>query len=91
MEDEWLFLSSFPVEILQSLVCGSLGGPLGPAISSHAEQDGTVGPVSLPRRAETFGGFDSHQMSVCKGEYMCSGSQLSAPAFSAGFWGRSAL
>ncbi|XP_049639200.1 A-kinase anchor protein 13 [Suncus etruscus] len=55
------------VEILQSLVCGSLGGPLGPAVSSHAEQDGTVGPVSLPRRAETFGGFDSHQMSVCKG------------------------
>ncbi|XP_055969775.1 A-kinase anchor protein 13 isoform X2 [Sorex fumeus] len=55
------------VEALQSLVSGSLGGSLGPAVSSPVEQDGAVGPVSLPRRAETFGGFDSHQMSACKG------------------------
>ncbi|XP_054998038.1 A-kinase anchor protein 13 isoform X2 [Sorex araneus] len=55
------------VEALQSLVSGSLGGSLGPAVSSPTEQDGAVGPVSLPRRAETFGGFDSHQMSACKG------------------------
>ncbi|XP_074173494.1 A-kinase anchor protein 13 isoform X5 [Rhinolophus sinicus] len=55
------------VEILQSLVSGSLGGTLGPAVSSPGEQEGPVGPVSLPRRAETFGGFDSHQMSASKG------------------------
>ncbi|XP_023599820.1 A-kinase anchor protein 13 isoform X3 [Myotis lucifugus] len=55
------------VEILQGLVSGSLGGPLGPAGSSPAGQEGTVGPVSLPRRAETFGGFDSHQMNASKG------------------------
>ncbi|XP_045152429.1 A-kinase anchor protein 13 isoform X3 [Echinops telfairi] len=55
------------VEILQGLVSGSLGGALGPAAGSPAEQDCTVGPVSLPRRAETFGGFDSHQMNSAKG------------------------
>ncbi|XP_032197993.1 A-kinase anchor protein 13 isoform X15 [Mustela erminea] len=55
------------VEILQGLVSGSLGGTLGPAVSSPVEQEGTVGPVSLPRRAETFGGFDSHQMNASKG------------------------
>ncbi|XP_029910505.1 A-kinase anchor protein 13 isoform X2 [Myripristis murdjan] len=27
---------------------------------------GTIGPVCLPRRAETFGGFDSHQMNSSK-------------------------
>ncbi|XP_067235199.1 A-kinase anchor protein 13 isoform X5 [Chanodichthys erythropterus] len=43
------------VETLQVLVNDSLGG---------AVQDGVcaAGPVTLPRRAETFGGFDSHQM-----------------------------
>lgn len=61
---------SLPVEILQSLVSGSLGGTLGPAVSSPGEQEGPVGPVSLPRRAETFGGFDSHQMSASKGEWL---------------------
>lgn len=61
---------SFPVEILQSLVSGSLGGALGPAVSSPGEQEGPVGPVSLPRRAETFGGFDSHQMSASKGQWL---------------------
>uniref|UniRef100_A0A8C7A8U2 A-kinase anchoring protein 13 n=1 Tax=Neovison vison TaxID=452646 RepID=A0A8C7A8U2_NEOVI len=55
------------VEILQGLVSGSLGGTLGPAVSSPIEQEGLVGPVSLPRRAETFGGFDSHQMNASKG------------------------
>ncbi|XP_071070449.1 A-kinase anchor protein 13 isoform X4 [Dasypus novemcinctus] len=55
------------VEILQGLVSGSLGGTLGQAISSPVEQEGIVGPVSLPRRAETFGGFDSHQMNASKG------------------------
>lgn len=55
------------VEILQGLVSGSLGGTLGQAVSSPVEQEGTVGPVSLPRRAETFGGFDSHQMNASKG------------------------
>ncbi|XP_055049130.2 A-kinase anchor protein 13 isoform X2 [Misgurnus anguillicaudatus] len=47
------------VETLQVLVNGRLGG---------AVQDGvyTAGPVSLPRRAETFGGFDSHQMNISK-------------------------
>ncbi|XP_012867514.1 PREDICTED: A-kinase anchor protein 13 isoform X2 [Dipodomys ordii] len=55
------------VEILQGLVSGSLGGTLGQAASSPAEQEATVGPISLPRRAETFGGFDSHQMNASKG------------------------
>ncbi|KAM9183671.1 A-kinase anchor protein 13 [Dugong dugon] len=55
------------VEILQGLVSGSLGGTLGPAVTSLTEQEGMVGPVSLPRRAETFGGFDSHQMNASKG------------------------
>ncbi|ELK24208.1 A-kinase anchor protein 13 [Myotis davidii] len=55
------------VEILQGLVSGSLGSPLGQAVSSPVGQEGTVGPVSLPRRAETFGGFDSHQMNASKG------------------------
>ncbi|XP_016007144.2 A-kinase anchor protein 13 isoform X9 [Rousettus aegyptiacus] len=50
------------VEVLQSLVSGSLGGALGPP----AESEGVAGPVSLPRRAETFGGFDSHQMNASK-------------------------
>ncbi|XP_073083353.1 A-kinase anchor protein 13 isoform X13 [Manis javanica] len=55
------------VEILQDLMSGSLGGTLGPAVGSPVEQEGMVGPVSLPRRAETFGGFDSHQMNASKG------------------------
>ncbi|XP_036787791.2 A-kinase anchor protein 13 isoform X11 [Manis pentadactyla] len=55
------------VEILQGLMSGSLGGTLGQAVGSPVEQEGMVGPVSLPRRAETFGGFDSHQMNASKG------------------------
>ncbi|XP_071383271.1 A-kinase anchor protein 13-like isoform X3 [Centroberyx affinis] len=50
------------VETLQTLVNGSLGG----AMASVQEGGGGTGPVCLPRRAETFGGFDSHQMSSSK-------------------------
>nr|XP_015809407.2 A-kinase anchor protein 13 isoform X3 [Nothobranchius furzeri] len=49
------------VETLQTLVNGSLGG----AMASVHEAGGS-GPVCLPRRAETFGGFDSHQMHSSK-------------------------
>ncbi|KAL2076380.1 hypothetical protein ACEWY4_028023 [Coilia grayii] len=52
------------VETLQTLVNGSLGGAVGQQVSQEAV--GAVGPVSLPRRAETFGGFDSHQMNITK-------------------------
>ncbi|XP_055010223.1 A-kinase anchor protein 13 isoform X2 [Boleophthalmus pectinirostris] len=45
------------VETLQTLVNGSLGGAM-----ASIQEGGGVGPVCLPRRAETFGGFDSHQM-----------------------------
>ncbi|XP_067327451.1 A-kinase anchor protein 13 isoform X3 [Anolis sagrei] len=55
------------VELLQGLVSRSLGSALGPQLSSLSSEQETVGPISLPRRAETFGGFDSHQMNVCKG------------------------
>ncbi|KAM4826369.1 A-kinase anchor protein 13-like isoform 2-T2 [Thomomys bottae] len=55
------------VEILQGLVSGSLGGTLGQVPSGPAEQEAMMGPISLPRRAETFGGFDSHQMNASKG------------------------
>ncbi|XP_073715756.1 uncharacterized protein [Misgurnus anguillicaudatus] len=48
------------VEMLQALVNSSLGGAVGQQVA------GAQGNVSLPRRAETFGGFDSHQMNVCK-------------------------
>ncbi|NXV64563.1 AKP13 protein, partial [Molothrus ater] len=56
------------VELLQHLVNRSLGTALGQQVSSTAmDQEGGVGPISLPRRAETFGGFDSHQMNASKG------------------------
>ncbi|XP_056613508.1 A-kinase anchor protein 13 isoform X3 [Triplophysa dalaica] len=51
------------VEMLQTLVNSSLGGAVGQQVVCA---QGNVGPVCLPRRAETFGGFDSHQMSMCK-------------------------
>ncbi|XP_030811134.1 A-kinase anchor protein 13 isoform X6 [Camarhynchus parvulus] len=55
------------VELLQHLVNRSLGTALGQQVSSTAmDQEGGVGPISLPRRAETFGGFDSHQMNASK-------------------------
>lgn len=52
------------VETLQVLVNDSLGG---------AVQEGVcaAGPVTLPRRAETFGGFDSHQMNISKSKGWC--------------------
>ncbi|NWZ43220.1 AKP13 protein, partial [Brachypodius atriceps] len=56
------------VELLQDLVNKSVGSALGQQVSSTAmDQEGGVGPISLPRRAETFGGFDSHQMNASKG------------------------
>ncbi|XP_032050811.1 A-kinase anchor protein 13 isoform X7 [Aythya fuligula] len=53
------------VELLQDLVNRSLGCALGQQVSTTIDQEG-VGPISLPRRAETFGGFDSHQMNASK-------------------------
>uniref|UniRef100_UPI0037E78F37 A-kinase anchor protein 13-like isoform X2 n=1 Tax=Semicossyphus pulcher TaxID=241346 RepID=UPI0037E78F37 len=52
------------VESLHTLVNSGVGGagcstPVGLT-------GGSVGPVCLPRRAETFGGFDSHQMNSSK-------------------------
>uniref|UniRef100_A0A9J8A5U4 Si:dkey-172h23.2 n=1 Tax=Cyprinus carpio carpio TaxID=630221 RepID=A0A9J8A5U4_CYPCA len=49
------------VEMLQALVNSSLGGAVGQQLAP-----GNMGPVCLPRRAETFGGFDSHQINICK-------------------------
>uniref|UniRef100_A0A8C4HUA0 Si:dkey-172h23.2 n=1 Tax=Dicentrarchus labrax TaxID=13489 RepID=A0A8C4HUA0_DICLA len=49
------------VETLQALVNGSLGGAM-----ASVQEGGGAGPVCLPRRAETFGGFDSHQMHSSK-------------------------
>ncbi|KAM6942735.1 A-kinase anchor protein 13 [Xenentodon cancila] len=49
------------VETLQTLVNGSLGGAM-----ASVHEGGGAGPVCLPRRAETFGGFDSHQMHSSK-------------------------
>ncbi|XP_051560253.1 A-kinase anchor protein 13-like isoform X2 [Myxocyprinus asiaticus] len=48
------------VEMLQALVNGSLGGAVGQQVAC------AQGTVCLPRRAETFGGFDSHQMNISK-------------------------
>ncbi|XP_069480375.1 A-kinase anchor protein 13 isoform X2 [Ambystoma mexicanum] len=53
------------VESLQGIVSSNLGSPHGLQSSSPTEL-GVAGPVSLPRRAETFGGFDSHQMTTLK-------------------------
>ncbi|XP_048039691.1 A-kinase anchor protein 13-like isoform X4 [Megalobrama amblycephala] len=51
------------VEMLQALVNSTLGGAVGQQVACA---QGNMGPVCLPRRAETFGGFDSHQMNICK-------------------------
>ncbi|XP_026071984.1 A-kinase anchor protein 13-like isoform X3 [Carassius auratus] len=51
------------VEMLQALVNSSLGGVVGQQLACAP---GNMGPVCLPRRAETFGGFDSHQINICK-------------------------
>ncbi|TSL68181.1 A-kinase anchor protein 13 [Bagarius yarrelli] len=51
------------VEMLQTLVHSSLGG----AVSQQGATDpGNMSAVLLPRRSETFGGFDSHQMNSSK-------------------------
>ncbi|KAK7892012.1 hypothetical protein WMY93_023975 [Mugilogobius chulae] len=52
------------VECLHSLVNTGLGGAA--CSVSITPAGGSVGPVCLPRRAETFGGFDSHQMNISK-------------------------
>uniref|UniRef100_A0A672FVP9 Si:dkey-172h23.2 n=1 Tax=Salarias fasciatus TaxID=181472 RepID=A0A672FVP9_SALFA len=60
------------VETLQALVNGSLGGAMASvqetAAGGGGGGGGCAGPVCLPRRAETFGGFDSHQMHSSKSE-----------------------
>ncbi|XP_048885943.1 LOW QUALITY PROTEIN: A-kinase anchor protein 13-like [Brienomyrus brachyistius] len=56
------------VETLQVLVSSSLGGAVGHQVASSLGSSGGTGVVCLPRRAETFGGFDSHQMNTSKGE-----------------------
>ncbi|XP_053321405.1 A-kinase anchor protein 13 isoform X2 [Spea bombifrons] len=54
------------VETLQGLVNKNLWSSVGQPATSPTELEPGVGPVSLPRRAETFGGFDSHQLNVSK-------------------------
>ncbi|XP_078024406.1 uncharacterized protein akap13b isoform X2 [Epinephelus lanceolatus] len=54
------------VETLHALVNCAVGGA--DCSVPAGLTGGSVGPVSLPRRAETFGGFDSHQMSSKNGE-----------------------
>ncbi|KAK3533714.1 hypothetical protein QTP70_023967 [Hemibagrus guttatus] len=51
------------LEMLQTLVHSGLGG----AVSQQGAIDpGNTASVLLPRRSETFGGFDSHQMNSSK-------------------------
>ncbi|XP_030642519.1 A-kinase anchor protein 13 [Chanos chanos] len=52
------------VETLQELVSGSLGRAVGQQVCPAGDSSSVS--VCLPRRAETFGGFDSHQMSMVK-------------------------
>ncbi|XP_018423060.1 PREDICTED: A-kinase anchor protein 13 [Nanorana parkeri] len=52
------------VETLEVLVNQYLWSSL--VAQESGELENGVGPVSLPRRAETFGGFDSHQLSASK-------------------------
>ncbi|XP_072520347.1 A-kinase anchor protein 13 isoform X2 [Salminus brasiliensis] len=53
------------VEKLQELVSGSVCGAVGQQVCA-AQESVCTSSVSLPRRAETFGGFDSHQMNSSK-------------------------
>ncbi|XP_065606114.1 A-kinase anchor protein 13-like [Cyrtonyx montezumae] len=56
------------VELLQDLINSNLDSTLVQQLSGAAiDEEGGVGPISLPKRAETFGGFDSHQMNASKG------------------------
>lgn len=61
-----MFFSIAPpvVETLHALVNSGVGGA-GCSVPVGLTGD-SVGPVCLPRRAETFGGFDSHQMNSSK-------------------------
>ncbi|KAM9311921.1 A-kinase anchor protein 13 [Gastrophryne carolinensis] len=52
------------VETLEVLVNQYLWSSI--VAQESAELENGVGPVSLPRRAETFGGFDSHQLNTSK-------------------------
>ncbi|XP_075431346.1 A-kinase anchor protein 13 isoform X6 [Ascaphus truei] len=55
------------VETLQSLVTKNMWGNVAQLVGTPTELEaGGVGPVLLPRRAETFGGFDSHQLNASK-------------------------
>ncbi|XP_051920231.1 A-kinase anchor protein 13 isoform X2 [Hippocampus zosterae] len=53
------------VETLQTLVNSSLGGAMA-GVQDVGGGGGAPGSGCLPRRAETFGGFDSHQMHLSK-------------------------
>lgn len=59
-----MFFRLCPVETLHALVSSGVGGA-GCSVPVCLT-GGSVGPVCLPRRAETFGGFDSHQMNSSK-------------------------
>ncbi|CAJ1057087.1 A-kinase anchor protein 13 [Xyrichtys novacula] len=52
------------VEMLHTVVHSGVGGA--GCSTPVSLTGGSVGPVCLPRRAETFGGFDSHQMNSSK-------------------------
>ncbi|KAM7413850.1 hypothetical protein PAMA_018915 [Pampus argenteus] len=52
------------VETLHTLVNSGVAGTS--CTAPVGLTGGSVGPVCLPRRAETFGGFDSHQMNSSK-------------------------
>ncbi|KAJ7999379.1 hypothetical protein DPEC_G00193790 [Dallia pectoralis] len=54
------------VETLQALVDGGLTGADGGRPDEPGGEGIDPGPVCLPRRAETFGGFDSHQIHIYK-------------------------
>ncbi|XP_075714325.1 A-kinase anchor protein 13 isoform X2 [Rhinoderma darwinii] len=54
------------VEMLQVLLNQNLWSSIVQQVPSPADLEAGVGSVSLPRRAETFGGFDSHQLNASK-------------------------
>ncbi|XP_075063841.1 A-kinase anchor protein 13 isoform X2 [Mixophyes fleayi] len=54
------------VETLQVLVNRNVWSSVVQQVPSPTDLEAAVGPISLPRRAETFGGFDSHQLNACK-------------------------
>lgn len=61
-DDVYNIVPSLSVDTLQALVSSGGAGCSVPVGLTA----GGVGPVCLPRRAETFGGFDSHQMNSSK-------------------------